>query len=140
MAAPTSSTEAEGDSSPKKQKEKETSKKSKSPSPTTAKEEAGGFLEKILDSTTYRIVYASLWSIVVLHIFLKIVHEAYDIRLHAIKEYGMIIHEFDPWFNYRATEYLHEHGWHAFKNWFDYKVSTERAKSFLQVSILELAF
>jgi hypothetical protein len=28
---------------------------------------------------------------------------AYDIRTFAIKEYGMIIHEFDPWFNYRAT-------------------------------------
>jgi asparagine N-glycosylation enzyme membrane subunit Stt3 len=30
--------------------------------------------------------------------------EAYDIRLYAIKEYGPIIHEFDPYFNYRATE------------------------------------
>ena len=32
--------------------------------------------------------------------------KAYDIRLHAIKTYGYVIHEFDPWFNYRATEYL----------------------------------
>ena len=29
---------------------------------------------------------------------------AYDIRLFAIKSYGLVIHEFDPWFNYRATE------------------------------------
>ncbi len=26
---------------------------------------------------------------------------AYDIRLYAIKNYGRLIHEFDPWFNYR---------------------------------------
>ena len=29
---------------------------------------------------------------------------AYHIRLHAIEEYGPVIHEFDPYFNYRATE------------------------------------
>jgi dolichyl-diphosphooligosaccharide--protein glycosyltransferase len=28
---------------------------------------------------------------------------AYDIRMYALREYGMVIHEFDPWFNYRAT-------------------------------------
>lgn len=26
----------------------------------------------------------------------------------------------DPWFNYRATEYLAKHGWHKFFHWFDY--------------------
>eukprot|EP00798_Chlamydomonas_sp_ICE-L_P023012 gene23012-30203_t len=35
---------------------------------------------------------------------------AYTIRTSAINEYGTLIHEFDPWFNYRATEYLHKHG------------------------------
>jgi dolichyl-diphosphooligosaccharide--protein glycosyltransferase len=45
---------------------------------------------------------------------------AYRIRLHAVNTYGYIIHEFDPWFNYRATEYMAEHGWHAFFHWFDY--------------------
>ena len=29
---------------------------------------------------------------------------AFDIRIYAIKNYGYVIHEFDPWFNYRATE------------------------------------
>jgi len=29
---------------------------------------------------------------------------AYKIRLFAIEEYGPVIHEFDPYFNYRATE------------------------------------
>jgi len=32
----------------------------------------------------------------------------------------MVIHEFDPWFNYRATEYLAEHGSEKFFKWYDY--------------------
>eukprot|EP00040_Diaphanoeca_grandis_P005759 m.34370 g.34370 ORF g.34370 m.34370 type:complete len:990 (-) comp16967_c1_seq1:270-3239(-) len=55
---------------------------------------------------------------------------ARDIRLKAIREYGPVIHEFDPWFNYRATEHLGakvmEHGWYTglgeFFTWYDYKV------------------
>lgn len=27
-----------------------------------------------------------------------------------LEDFGMVIHEFDPWFNYRATEYLAENG------------------------------
>ena len=45
--------------------------------------------------------------------------KAYDIRLHAIKTYGYVIHEFDPWFNYRATEYLAANGLRKFFTWFD---------------------
>merc|ERR1711939_467092 len=30
-----------------------------------------------------------------------------------------IIHEFDPWFNFRATKYLVNHGFYAFWDWFD---------------------
>ena len=33
-----------------------------------------------------------------------IAYWAYNIRLVAIQEYGIVIHEFDPYFNYRATE------------------------------------
>ena len=36
--------------------------------------------------------------------FLVFCWAAYKIRLHAIEEYGRVIHEFDPWFNFRATE------------------------------------
>ena len=36
---------------------------------------------------------------------------AYDIRLYAVREYGRVIHEFDPWFNFRATQYLADNGW-----------------------------
>jgi len=45
---------------------------------------------------------------------------AYRLRMHAVRLYGYIIHEFDPWFNYRATEYLAEHGAHKFFHWYDY--------------------
>jgi len=50
----------------------------------------------------------------------QILLAAYEIRLHAIKNFGRIIHEFDPYFNFRATEYLYEHGWQKFATWFDY--------------------
>jgi dolichyl-diphosphooligosaccharide--protein glycosyltransferase len=45
---------------------------------------------------------------------------AYDIRLYAIKNYGLVIHEFDPWFNFRATQYLLDNGLYKFFHWFDY--------------------
>jgi len=48
-------------------------------------------------------------------------YAAYSIRLYPIKDFGMIIHEFDPWFNYRATEYLAEHGLAKFFKWYDYE-------------------
>ena len=40
---------------------------------------------------------------------------AVRIRLFAVITYGRIIHEFDPWFNYRATEYMVEHGYAKFE-------------------------
>ena len=55
--------------------------------------------------------------LVLIALFLNI---AFTFRLHAINEYGRVIHEFDPWFNFRATEYLHEHGLKKFFSWFDY--------------------
>jgi dolichyl-diphosphooligosaccharide--protein glycosyltransferase len=39
--------------------------------------------------------------------------------LGAVNKYGRIIHEFDPWFNFRATQYLVDNGWEKFSNWFD---------------------
>jgi len=46
---------------------------------------------------------------------------AYDIRMYPIQDFGMVIHEFDPWFNYRAAEYMAEHGIEKFWKWYDYK-------------------
>jgi len=48
-------------------------------------------------------------------------YAAYDIRLYPIKDFGYIIHEFDPWFNYRAAEYLAERGLYKFLHWYDYE-------------------
>ena len=47
--------------------------------------------------------------------------KAYTIRLIPLTEYGMLIHEFDPWFNFRATQYMLKNGWNAFFSWFDYQ-------------------
>jgi len=48
------------------------------------------------------------------------VYNAYRIRTYSLTEYGMVIHEFDPWFNFRATQYLSKHGWYEFFHWFDH--------------------
>ena len=68
-------------------------------------------------------LYVIVWSVVTLmclQVLYQACMEAYDIRLYAIREYGRVIHEFDPYFNYRATEYLYANGWKAFSQWFDY--------------------
>ena len=46
----------------------------------------------------------SLYILGVFQLILWACKNAYEIRLFAIKEYGRVIHEFDPYFNYRATE------------------------------------
>ncbi|PPQ76727.1 hypothetical protein CVT24_010989 [Panaeolus cyanescens] len=40
-------------------------------------------------------------------------------RLFAVINFESIIHEFDPWFNYRATRILAAKGFYEFWNWFD---------------------
>ncbi|MBW0480956.1 hypothetical protein O181_020671 [Austropuccinia psidii MF-1] len=40
-------------------------------------------------------------------------------RLFAVIRHESIIHEFDPWFNFRASKILTEQGFYAFWNWFD---------------------
>jgi len=44
---------------------------------------------------------------------------AFSSRLFSIVRFESIIHEFDPWFNYRATHYMVKHGYYNFHNWFD---------------------
>lgn len=41
------------------------------------------------------------------------------IRLFAVIRYESVIHEFDPYFNYRTSQYLTEEGFYEFWNWFD---------------------
>lgn len=40
-------------------------------------------------------------------------------RLFSVIRFESIIHEFDPWFNFRATKYLVSHSFYEFLNWFD---------------------
>ncbi|CAJ0924547.1 17809_t:CDS:2 [Entrophospora sp. SA101] len=40
-------------------------------------------------------------------------------RLFSIIRFESVIHEFDPWFNYRATKYLVSTNFYEFWNWFD---------------------
>ena len=53
-------------------------------------------------------------------VFVAALSSAYYIRMYAINDYGPIIHEFDPWFNFRATQYYADNGWEKFFTWFDY--------------------
>ncbi|KAL0212571.1 hypothetical protein RCL1_006197 [Eukaryota sp. TZLM3-RCL] len=46
---------------------------------------------------------------------------AFAVRLFAVLRYEVIIHEFDPWFNMRASQYLADNGFMDFLNWFDEK-------------------
>jgi len=58
----------------------------------------------------------SLLSIVILT---SICILGFSSRLFAVIRFESIIHEFDPWFNFRATKRLTEHGFYEFLNWFD---------------------
>jgi hypothetical protein len=40
-------------------------------------------------------------------------------RLFSVIRFESIIHEFDPWFNYRSTVYMTDNGFYNFLNWFD---------------------
>ncbi|GAB1599309.1 dolichyl-diphosphooligosaccharide--protein glycosyltransferase subunit STT3B-like [Argonauta hians] len=40
-------------------------------------------------------------------------------RLFSVIRFESIIHEFDPWFNYRSTHYMVSNGFYNFLNWFD---------------------
>jgi len=60
-----------------------------------------------------------LWG-VRLYLLWKALTWAVDFRMHAINTFGLVIHEFDPWFNFRATQYLADHGLSKFFKWYDY--------------------
>ncbi|KMZ59595.1 Dolichyl-diphosphooligosaccharide-protein glycosyltransferasesubunit STT3A [Zostera marina] len=46
---------------------------------------------------------------------------AFSVRLFSVLRYESMIHEFDPYFNYRTTLFLVRNGFHEFWNWFDYE-------------------
>mmetsp|Transcript_1944 Transcript_1944/g.6984 ORF Transcript_1944/g.6984 Transcript_1944/m.6984 type:complete len:715 (+) Transcript_1944:92-2236(+) len=44
---------------------------------------------------------------------------AFFTRLFSVLRFESVIHEFDPYFNYRSTQYLVSEGFYNFINWFD---------------------
>jgi len=44
---------------------------------------------------------------------------AFATRLFSVIRFESVIHEFDPYFNYRTTKYLVNEGFYNFHNWFD---------------------
>lgn len=51
--------------------------------------------------------------------FENIFLSAFSTRLFSVLRFESVIHEFDPYFNYRTTRYLTEEGFYSFHNWFD---------------------
>ena len=73
----------------------------------------------LVKGSAYMLV-ASLYVVGCFHLLYQACVSAYKIRLYAVEDYGRVIHEFDPYFNYRAAEYLWQHGAEKFFKWFDY--------------------
>jgi dolichyl-diphosphooligosaccharide---protein glycosyltransferase len=61
-------------------------------------------------SSNHQFLQDAAWLGGVIYIAYILVNAAYRIRLLAIQEYGPVIHEFDPYFNWRATEVRVEQG------------------------------
>jgi hypothetical protein len=55
-------------------------------------------------SSPYHLSSTIVYFSIVSFMFGRCVSYAYDIRMLSILEYGPVIHEFDPYFNWRATE------------------------------------
>ncbi|ODV85135.1 glycosyltransferase family 66 protein [[Candida] arabinofermentans NRRL YB-2248] len=70
-----------------------------------------------VDSTLLRLIKLLL----ITSIFISISFAAISSRLFSVIRFESIIHEFDPWFNFRATKYLVNNSFYEFLNWFDDK-------------------
>jgi dolichyl-diphosphooligosaccharide--protein glycosyltransferase len=62
---------------------------------------------------------AGINSLIIFVVLLLAWIAGFSSRLFAVIRFESIIHEFDPWFNYRATAYMVKHGFYNFLNWFD---------------------
>ncbi|ODH45173.1 hypothetical protein ACO22_00286 [Paracoccidioides brasiliensis] len=72
-------------------------------------------IERFLEGSTSKTTRGLLRVI----ILVLIAAAAIASRLFSVIRFESIIHEFDPWFNFRATKYLVEHGFYSFWDWFD---------------------
>eukprot|EP00727_Mastigamoeba_balamuthi_P006049 m51a1_g2063 putative oligosaccharyl transferase-like protein (1135) ;mRNA; r:1428517-1433401 len=87
---------------------------SNSPSPSQSKTQ-----QSVLMGAGARLFHGAVIALACVALYYS-VREAYAVRMYAVVTYGRIIHEFDPWFNFRATEYLWANGWRSFFTWFDH--------------------
>jgi dolichyl-diphosphooligosaccharide--protein glycosyltransferase len=60
------------------------------------------------------LISAIQFSVVILSCVLS-----FSIRLFSNRQSEPMIHEFDPQFNWRCTQYIHDHGLYEFLGWFD---------------------
>uniref|UniRef100_A0A2C9UAZ1 dolichyl-diphosphooligosaccharide--protein glycotransferase n=1 Tax=Manihot esculenta TaxID=3983 RepID=A0A2C9UAZ1_MANES len=72
--------------------------------------------ENAIGATTLRYAFGNVLSFFIL---LLIGVLAFSIRLFSVIKYESVIHEFDPYFNYRVTQFLTKNGIYDFWNWFD---------------------
>eukprot|EP00879_Flechtneria_rotunda_P016197 GHRR01016942.1.p1 GENE.GHRR01016942.1~~GHRR01016942.1.p1 ORF type:complete len:162 (+),score=9.55 GHRR01016942.1:396-881(+) len=52
-------------------------------------------------------------------LLLLIATMSFSIRLFSVVKYESVIHEFDPYFNYRVTQFLTKNGFYNLWDWFD---------------------
>ncbi|KXJ11161.1 dolichyl-diphosphooligosaccharide--protein glycosyltransferase subunit STT3A [Exaiptasia diaphana] len=80
------------------------------------KEESGGFaLPAFLPKLSHD-KQDTLLKLLVLSIAAIL---SFSTRLFSVLRFESVIHEFDPYFNYRTTRFLVEEGFYDFHNWFD---------------------
>ena len=83
------------------------------PQKEKAQEAEGNFFKWLFD-------IGKQWSsIFIIVILLLIAVLAFFVRIFSVIRYESVIHEFDPWFNFRTTRYLTEKGVYDFWNWYD---------------------
>ncbi|KAL5835910.1 hypothetical protein ACOSQ4_015407 [Xanthoceras sorbifolium] len=71
------------------------------------------------ETSSQRTLRNAFGSVLAFFILLLIGVLAFSIRLFSVIKYESVIHEFDPYFNYRVTQFLTKNGIYDFWNWFD---------------------
>ncbi len=61
---------------------------------------------------------------------------AFSIRLFSVLRYESMIHEFDPYFNYRTTKFLADEGFYNFHNWWEIKTIKTDVHGLLRLAII----
>jgi len=73
-----------------------------------------------MDSVGTSFFTSAIGGLALVYSVYLLLQAAYTIRLRAILDYGPVIHEFDPYFNYRATEVCRSALYHRFNlSWVD---------------------